>query len=392
MSRANASRLAWSTAGASIACVLAGAALSLGGDNLSGSAVFFGLVLTLVVATSVVGGLVASRQPENAIGWIFCGFSAFRALSALAAGYAEVAPHEASTGLGRIAAWIFNWSWVSLFTLVVFVLLLFPDGRLPSPRWRAAAWSGAVGSLALTVGSAVTPGTLEDVPTATTPVSLDEAVAVAITVAGAALTAVALVAAVASVFVRYRAGAGPARQQIKWLGVAAVVTLACVVAGLTAWALGAAAAGYALILGSVVAIPHSIAVAMLRYRLYDVDRVISRSLTYGLVTILLAAAYAALVLAGQAVFSSLAGGSDLAIAISTLVVAALFLPVRRRVQAFVDRRFYRRRYDASRTLEAFAVRLRRELDLDTLSSDLRGVVADTVQPAHVSLWLRGEAS
>src|SRR5262249_37075270 len=127
---------------------------------------------------------------------------------------------------------------------------------------------------------------------------------------------------------------------------------------------------------------------ILRYRLYDVDRVISRSLTYGLVTILLAAAYAALVLAGQAVFSSLAGGSNLAIAVSTLVVAALFLPVRRRVQGFVDRRFYRRRYDASQTLEAFAVRLRHELDLDTLSHDLRGVVDDTMQPAHVSVWLR----
>jgi hypothetical protein len=371
--------------------VAAGALLSLAGDNLSGSAVFFGLVLTLVVATSVVGGLVASRQPENPIGWILCGFSVFRALSALAAGYAEVAPHEASTGAGRVAAWFFNWSWVSLFALVVFVLLLFPDGRLPSRRWRWARWSGIVGTAALTVGSALAPGKLEDVPTATNPVPAGAAVASTLSIAGGALTAVALVAAVVSVFARYRAAADTARQQIKWLGVAAVFTAVCAVAGLAAVAAGGpAVAGYSVILGSVVAIPLAIAVAMLRYRLYDVDRVISRSLTYGLVTLTLDAAYAGLVLAGQAVFSAVAGGSNLAIAVSTLVVAALFLPVRRRTQELVNRRFYRRRYDAQRTLDAFGARLREELDLDALAGDLRGVVAETVQPAHVSIWLRSE--
>jgi hypothetical protein len=371
--------------------VAAGALLSLVGDNLSGSAVFFALVLVLVLSTSIVGGLIASREPENPIGWIFCGFSVFRALSALAAGYAEVAPHDASTGLGRVAAWFFNWSWVSLFALVVFVLLLFPDGRLPSRRWRAAMWSGVAGTAALTIGSALAPGPLEDVPTATNPVTIDAAAADGIALAGGLLTALALMAAIASVFVRYRAGTELARQQIKWLGVAAVLTTVCVVVGLAAVPLGAGVAGYSLILGSVVAIPLAVAVAMLRYRLYEVDRVISRSLTYALVTVTLGAAYAALVLAGQALFSSFAGGSNLAIAVSTLVVAALFLPVRRSAQKLVDRRFYRRRYDAQRTLDAFGARLRRELVLEELAGDLRGVVEETMHPEHVSLWLREEA-
>jgi hypothetical protein len=154
--------------------------------------------------------------------------------------------------------------------------------------------------------------------------------------------------------------------------------------------LGPPAVGYTLILLGMLAIPIAIGLAILRYRLYDVDLVISRSLTYAVVTILLAAAYAVLVLAGQAVFSSLVGGSNLAIAVSTLVVAALFLPLRRRVQAFVDRRFYRRRYDAARTLEAFGARLRHQVELDGLRADLQGVVAETMQPAHVSVWLRSE--
>ncbi len=196
------------------------------------------------------------------------------------------------------------------------------------------------------------------------------------------------VVVLASLVVRYRRSRGVEREQLKWLAFAA----ALLVVGF----LGATVAGtglvsdlfFVLAIASVVFMPVAVAIAILRYRLYEIDRVISRTLVYGSLTVILGAAYAGLVLAGQAVFSSFAGGSNLAIAVSTLVVAALFLPVRSRVQGFVDRRFYRRRYDAQRTLEAFGVRVREEVDLPLLSADLRGVVAETVQPTHVSLWLR----
>jgi hypothetical protein len=335
-----------------------------------------------------VGGLVASRQPANPIGWIFCGFSVFRAVSALAAGYADAAPNDAATGAGQFAAWFFNWSFVSLFALLIFVLLLFPDGHLPGRRWRAALWCGGVGTILLSVGTAVDPGRLDDFSSVENPLGVDAALSLGLLLAGALASTVALVAAVFSVIARYRRAGAVEKQQIKWLAVASVFTALCVVAGIVVALVGASIAGYSLILGSIIAIPLAIGVAMLRYRLYDIDRLISRSLTYLLVTAALGLAYAGLVLTGQAVFSSFAGGSDLAIAVSTLVVAGLFLPFRARVQQFVDRRFYRRRYDMARTLEAFNARLRHEVELDELRADLQSVVASTMQPSRVSIWLR----
>jgi hypothetical protein len=354
----------------------------------SGSALFFGLVVPLVLSTSVVGGLVATRHPTNPIGWIFCGFSVFRGASALAAGYADVAPADATRGGGQLAAWFFNWSFVSLFALLIFVLLLFPDGRLPGLRWRAAALCGGLGTVLLAVGTAVDRGHLDDYPEVTSPFGAAPGVSGALIVAGAALSAGALLAAVGSVIARYRRAGPVGKQQIKWLAVASVFAALCVVIGIVAALLGGSVLGYSLILGSILAVPVAIGVAMLRYRLYDIDRLISRSLTYLLVTAGLGAAYAGLVLAGQTLFSSFAGGSDLAIAVSTLVVAGLFLPIRARAQRLVDRRFYRRRYDVARTLEAFKARLRHEVELDELQADLQRVVAATMEPAHVSLWLR----
>jgi hypothetical protein len=200
----------------------------------------------------------------------------------------------------------------------------------------------------------------------------------------------AFLAAAASIAVRYRTSGELRRQQIKLLAAAAVLTAACVVAGEVLRALGAAAARDVLSVLGVLAIPVAIAVAMLRYRLYDVDRLISRSLTYAVVTSVLAAAYVGLVIGGQALFSSFAGGSNLAIAASTLVVAGLFLPLRSRVQAVVDRRFYRRRYDARRTLDSFASGLRRQVELESLTDELRHVIGETMQPVHLSVWLRAD--
>jgi hypothetical protein len=194
-----------------------------------------------------------------------------------------------------------------------------------------------------------------------------------------------------SVTVRFRRSRGVERQQLTWLTLAGGVVIvgfaaAFVVEGVLGgfWATVVGVAPFA----GFVLMPVAVAIAILRYRLYDIDRVVSKTLVYGSVTVVLGASYVGLVLLGQAVFSSFAGGSNLAVAVSTLLVAALFLPVRSRVRGFVDRRFYRRRYDAQRTLAAFGARLREQVDLETLQAELRGVVGETMQPESVSLWLR----
>jgi hypothetical protein len=277
------------------------------------------------------------------------------------------------------------------FPLVLCTLLLFPNGRLLTPRWRYVLWVGAAGVSLMALSAVLSAGPLSGFPELQNPVGVDSAVLHWSFVPGFLLFSAALIATVASVVLRFRRAAGEERQQLTVLLAAGVLVAAAFVVGgfLGNW-LGENF-GVAVTLLAVLAIPVAIGVAMLRYRLYEIDRVVSRTLVYGALTVILGAAYAGLVLAGQAVFSSFAGGSDLAIAVSTLVVAALFLPLRARVQRVVDRRFYRRRYDAQRTLEAFGARLRQEVDLATLSGELRGVVQETIQPAHVTLWLRGQA-
>jgi hypothetical protein len=205
----------------------------------------------------------------------------------------------------------------------------------------------------------------------------------------------AILVALASLFVRYRRSQGNERRQIQVVAWTVCFVLAAIALfELVNATTGSGAVGpsevvrYVVWLSAVLLIPVSVGVAILRYRLYDLDRVISRTLVYASLTLILGAAYIGLVLVGQAVFSSFADGGDLAIAISTLVVAALFLPLRSRVQRLVDRRFYRRRYDAQGTLEAFGSRLREHVDLETLTADLRGVVDETMQPVHLSIWLR----
>ena len=194
-----------------------------------------------------------------------------------------------------------------------------------------------------------------------------------------------------SIVVRFRRSRGIERQQITWLALAAGVGIVGLVGTFALYdVVGWLSDVFTVIaFAGFVLMPVAVAVAILRYRLYEIDRIVSRTLVYGSLTLVLGAAYGGLVLAGQALFSSLAGGSNLAIAVSTLVVAALFLPVRSRVQGFVDRRFYRSRYDAQRTLDGFGNRVREHVDFDSLTADLRGVVGETMAPRHVTVWLRG---
>jgi hypothetical protein len=367
------------------------ALLVLAGDDTQGETVAFDVVLAVALLVyPTVGLLIASRRPENAIGWLFCAVGIPLGLSTFAYAYATYALVTAPGSLpgGAVAAWLTTWVQLpALFGTPTLLFLLFPDGRPPSPRWRPVLWLTAAAMVGIGAAPALRPGPMADAAVEGTvnPAGIAGAgplLDVIGNVAGAAAL-LSMVLAVAALVLRVRRSRGVERLQLKWFVSAAILfVLACVGAFLV-FPQNDVAFGLILI-GAFSAIPISAGVAILRYRLYDIDVVINRALVYGGLTATLGATYLALVLLiGLAV-----GRSGFAVAVSTLAVAALFRPLRARIQAAVDRRFYRRRYDAQRTLETFGGRLRDEVDLETLTADLRGVVAETVQPAHVSVWLR----
>jgi hypothetical protein len=281
----------------------------------------------------------------------------------------------------------FNWAPATVLG-VILPALLVPDGRLRSRRWRPVAAAGVAAAALVLVGAGLAPARLENLPIAN-PFGLAGpagAVAGTLAVVGTFLWAAAMVASVACVVLRFRAARGVERQQLRWVAAGA----AAAVAGLLAGALTLQGSVVSSSLYStVLCIPLGVAVAVLRYRLWDLDRLVSRTVTYALVTALLIVPYLLVVPAA----SRLAGGAgNLAVAAATLAAVALFAPLRRRIQDLVDRRFNRRRYDAARTVEAFAVRLREQVDLDALSAELLGLVERTVQPTQASLWLRPPAT
>jgi hypothetical protein len=278
--------------------------------------------------------------------------------------------------------------------------LLFPTGRLPSPRWRPVAWS-VVGGVALSlVTQALKPRTFSDVAGDTNPFAQSalEPVIGPLDVVGGTLVFVGLIGVLASLVVRLRGSRGRERQQLKWfvyvalLGIAAIYLLDPLMQLLTDLPLGSGSSVVLALLDPWVlaplVLPITVAVAVVRHRLYDIDRMINRTLVYGLLTALLGSVYAAGVFVLGRLLDPADGQSELAVAASTLAVAALFQPARRRVQTAVDRRFNRARYNAARTVSAFSVRLRDQVDLDTLSAELLSVVDQTVQPTQASLWLR----
>jgi hypothetical protein len=339
-----------------------------------------------------VGVVIVSRRPENPIGWIFCTAPLLAQLGALVDAWARFADERGLPGVAwaAIAASI---GWVGVALVAVFGFLLFPDGRLPSRRWRWLAWASAALVALFVVASTTAGGPIAQPEGYENPIGIPgmREVADVTTFVFVAL----VVAALASLVARYRRARGEERRQLQVVAWAVCVVLAVMALfELLDLAAGGRASGdadvvrYCVWVSVFLLIPVSVGVAILRYRLYDFDRVVSRTIVYALLSLLLGAAYAGLVLAGQAVFSSFAGGGDLAIAVSTLVVAALFLPLRARLQRLVDRRFFRRRYDAQQTLAAFGARLREQIELDGLRADLAGVVLETMQPAHLSIWLR----
>ncbi|HSO56329.1 MAG TPA: hypothetical protein VL330_27110 [Actinomycetes bacterium] len=353
------------------------------------------------LAWTVVGSVIISRRPSNRIGWLLSAAGLLVLLGACATHYALVALLGRSPGLpgGRAAAWLAPWTTVLGLSLWFWLLLLFPDGHLPSPRWGWVAWGygllalPGIGGLALLPGAA--PGGFFELGPIPNPLGWEAAGEVLRPInATAQVIATALVGvAAASIVMRLRRASGVQRQQLKWLAYAAVLLAGFYLLSYL-YTRGTVRSIPPLVdtavsgLGLVV-VPAAIGVAVLRYRLYDIDRLINRTLVYGLLTVLLGVGYAASVL----VFGQLAGRvrSNLAVAAGTLTIAALFQPARRRVQQVVDRRFNRRRYDAATTIEAFSARLREQVDLDTLTGELLAVTDHTVEPTTSSLWLRPSA-
>jgi hypothetical protein len=388
MSPRGARRLAWGLAATWLVLTAAGLTLAA----LSGSGRATGeLASVLALASLAVGVVIASRKPSNPIGWIFVGAAVAQGVGVLAAGYAEYWIHGkgGSSALARAAATYANSSWIPWVLLpATFLLLLFPDGGLPSPRWRPLARCTAVGVVGFFLVDVTSKGRLEDYGQVVNPYGID---GLAVDVASGVIVLMlitGLVGSSVSLIVRFRHARAAERQQIKWLaaaGAVVVTVFAVGTAGYDAW--GATASNAAIEL-SLIMLPVAAGIAILRHRLYDIDVVINRTLVYGALTATLAAVYVGTVLLLQLALSGLTASSNLAIAVSTLAVAALFRPARARIQGLVDRRFYRRKYDAQRTLESFSARLRDEIGLEAVTQELRGVVTETMQPAHVSLWLR----
>ena len=351
---------------------------------------FLTFSLTFIAFPSV-GLLVAWNRPANPIGWLFLVIALGVTISVAAGEYADRHIH---TGLTlpavEIIAWVGSWSWIITMGLALtFAVLLFPTGRLPDRHWRPIAWFSALAVGLAAAGEALRPGPLSDFEQSSLerPVALEGALgSVMQTVADAGMLAIVALGAVSigSLVLRFRRGGHTERQQLKWFLYAAALFLA----GLAAASILQTSIAWSVALLGLAAIPVAAGIAILRHRLFDIDLVINRTLVYGSLSLVLGGVYVALVLSLQALITPWLGTDTVAVALSTLAVAALFGPARRRVQAAVDRRFYRSRYDAQRTLATFATRLRDEVDLTNLAAELVDTAQHSVQPASASVGLR----
>jgi hypothetical protein len=350
------------------------------------------------LAFALVGRLVVERVPGNRLGPIMCAAGLALSVSIAAGVYANYAVFVADPRLpgAAPAVLVYDVPGPASFGLVGVALMLFPDGRLPSRRWRPALAVVLTGVAAVMAGYLLRPGGGDEpFQSVENPLGIPGAFDATDGLAGLGWSLMGLGVAVAAVamVVRLRRSAGVERQQLKWMGLAAsIIGVIFVSVELTYF--GELEGGVATLRDTALAVgitafPVAAGIAILRHRLYDVDVVINRTLVYGALTATLAVAYLAIVLLLQLALDPVTSGSSLAVAVSTLAVAALFRPARSRIQEAVDRRFYRRRYDAARTLEAFSVRLREQVDLEALGAELGFVVRETMEPAHVSLWLRG---
>jgi MFS family permease len=388
--------LAWALAGLTVLGLaasfwLAELVFSTGWEPRPATATL-GAVILVTVSTAAVGALVASRRPRHPVGWLLLGVGLALMGSLLVQAYVDygLLARPGSLPAARYLAGFAYSTALIWLSCAGFVLLLTPTGKLPSPRWRWWARLAAAAPVVMVLGSAVQPDPLApDYHGNPLAVPALARLLVVPAVAGVVVVLVSLLVGAGSLLVRFRRARGTERQQLRWLAYAAALTAGLLLVALVAGFLLADGNNDNVVLVSlalgVALLPLATGAAILRYRLYDLDRIISRTLAYGLLTLLLGGGYAAVVLGlGQL----LGQDSSLVVAAATLAVAAMFQPARRRVQAAVDRRFNRHRYDAARTIAAFSARLRDEIDLDTLSAELLAVVDQTMEPASASLWLR----
>ena len=366
--------------------------VTLGSDP--GSVATDSATVVYVLTTATVGTLIGLRRPGHRIGSLMRVAAFAFASGALIVSYVQVAYviRPGSLPVGPILVLLGDWTFGLGFGISsTFLLLLFPTGHLPSPRWQVVGWMAGIGIALLLVGLSFSSSAFEGLPIAN-PYALESSSPLVLVLEGGGfyLLVAAILGSVASLVVRYRRAVGEERQQLKWVAFG-VVLLGLGIAGSVLWELANGSAELSddtenlIISLSLTIVPVAIGFAILRYRLYDIDRIISRTLSYGVLTVLLAGAYVGLVFVLREL---LPFQGSLPVAISTLGVAAAFNPLRRKVQAFVDQRFNRSRYDAARVIDGFSRRLRTEVDLDQLGHDLLGVAAESMQPASMALWLR----
>jgi hypothetical protein len=358
--------------------------------------VFSFIFAVLVVGLGAMGSLLAILRPANRIGWLLLAAGILFSIGVVGSTYAahSVQAAAGSWPLTVLAAWLSSWTFVvALGVVAIYIPLLFPTGRLTSPRWRWLALAGALGLFGGLAQAAFAPGPLSEVTQIQNPVGIAGAGPVlgAMNTISSLLAPVVFVLVVVSVVQRYRRGTSTERDQIKWFLYPAAVSAVGIGIGLTGMSVVGDAA-WVIGLGAMALLPIAIGIAILRHRLFDIDVIINRTLVYGGLTAVLVGVYVVSVLLLEQLLSPFTADSGLAVAASTLGVVALFQPLRRRIQAGVDRRFYRSRYDAARVVSLFTGRLRDQVELTHLTDELSRSISDALQPTSVSVWLRRRTS